>query len=367
VYSSRTDFSQGVGFIPTQMAVNGILGIVLWVLFFVGVLHILIRKTRDGFHHSLDRYLAIGMGIGILYLSILAWVYVPGSYFLILLAILIGSFIALFNTNSEKTERVFSFIKDPRASFFGILGITALIVATLLLGYIGLRKTISFVHYTKGLVALNQNKPADANNQLSLAALYANHDIYHHQLAAFALSDVSQIVSKTTAANKDVSSKQAEQSLGIALAHAQAATQVNPLDYKNWLLLGDVYRAMLNLGVADAYDKANSAYQEAQKRNPGDSTMVLYFAQLALAKKDVDGALGFIKSSIDAYPTPDAYIIRAQIQIGQQKPDAAGESLKAALALDPYNADLAYPIWTSFVKSEALYRCDSITSESYLD
>ena len=340
--SNNTEFSQGVGFVPTQMATNGILGIVLWVLFFIAVIRLLVRKTRSGFQHSLDRYFAIGMGISILYLSILAWVYVPGSYLLVLLAVLIGAFIALFDSSSEKSEQVFSFIKDPRASFFGILGITALIVGTLLLGYIGLRKTISFIHYTKGLVALSENRSTDANNQLSLAVLYANHDIYHHQLAAFALSDVGQIVAKSTPATKDVSSQQAEQSLGIALAHAQAATQVNPLDYKNWVLLGDVYRSMLTLGVADAYDRATSAYQEAQKRNPNDSTMLLYFAQLALAKKDADGALGFIKDSINAYPTPDAYIIRAQIQLSQQKFDAAAESLKAALALDPYNADLAY-------------------------
>lgn len=338
---SRTDFTQGVGFVPTQMATNGIIGAILWVLLFIGVLGMLIRKTRTGFTNSLDRYFAIGIGISILYLGILAWVYVPGGYLLILLAILIGAFIALFDSN-EKSEKVFSFIKDPRASFFGILGITLLVVGTLILGYVGIRKMLSFVHYTKGMVALTQNKLTDANNQMSTAVAYANHDIYHHQLASFALSDVGQIVSKSTSANKDTTSKQAEQALGVALAHAQATIQINSLDYKGWVLLGDVYRAMVNLGVTDAYDRATNAYQEAQNRNPNDSTMVLYLAQLAVAKKDIDGALEFIKDSINKQPTADAYIVRAQIQMSQQKFDSAVESLKAALALDPYNADIAY-------------------------
>lgn len=340
--SNRTDFSQGVGFVPTQMAVNGVLGIIAWGVFFICIIILLIRKTREGFANSIDRYFAIGIGISILYLSILAWVYVPGTYFLVLLALLIGSFVALFDMNSESSERVFSFIKDPRASFFGILGVTVLIVATLLLGYIELRKTISFVHYTRGLVALNQGKLQEANQQMSLAALNANHDIYRHQLAAFALSDVVQIVSKATGATKNTSSQQAEQSLGIALAHAQAATQINSMDYRNWILLGDVYRSMLNLGVSGAYDRAHDAYTEAQKRNPNDSAMLLYFAELDLVKKDVDSALGIIKDSINIYPTSNAYILRAQIQVSQQKFDAAGESLKAALALDPYNANLTY-------------------------
>jgi predicted Zn-dependent protease len=127
----------------------------------------------------------------------------------------------------------------------------------------------------------------------------------------------------------------------MALAHAQAAAASDGMNYKNWTLLGDVYRSMVSLGITDAYDRATSAYQEAQKRILNDSTMILYF-QLALAKKDVDGALGFVKNSINAYPTADAYIVRAQIQIGQQKFDDAAVSLKAGLALDPYNMNLAY-------------------------
>ncbi len=339
---SQADFNQGVGFIPTQIATNGILSAILWVLFFIGILRMLIRKTRAGFKHSLDRYFAIGIGSSILYLGVLAWVYVPGSYLLILLAVLIGAFISLFDNNSEKGDRVFSFIKDPRASFFGILGVTILIVGTLLLGYIGLRKTISFVHYTKGMVALNQGKPAEANVEITTATGYAKHDIYHQQLAVFALNDVGQIASKGTSANKEAISSQVEQLFGIALAHAQVATQINSIDYKNWKLLGDVYRTMLNLGVTDAYAGARDAYTEAQKRNPNDSTRILSFAELALANKDVEAALGFIKESITMYPTSDAYILRAQIQLSQQNNDLAGESLKAAVAIDPYNADLAY-------------------------
>ncbi len=339
---TRTDFSQGAGFIPTQIATNGILGAIMWILLSLVIVGLLIRKTRVGFSNALDRYFSIGMGMSILYLGMLAWVYIPGGYFLILLAILLGAFIALFDNHSEKNHYTFSFIKDPRASFFGILGVTLLIIGTLLLGYVGLRKTVSFIHYTKGLVLLNQGKFPEANGRVSLATSFASHDIYHRQLASFALSDINQVVSKTNTTNKEVVSKQVEQTLGAALAYAQAATQINSMEYKNWLTLGDVYRTMVSLGIDGAYERATSAYQEAKKRNPNDATMVLYFAQLAVAKKDTEGALDFIKESLNVYPTADAYIVRAQIQAGQQKLGAASESLKAALALNPYNADLAY-------------------------
>jgi hypothetical protein len=200
--ASGNDFTQGVGFVPTQIATTGIIGGILWILFFGAVLRFLIKRTKAGFTHSLDRYFAIGIGMGILYLGILAWVYVPGSYLLALLAVFIGAFIAVFHKKDSTEDRMFSFIKDPRASFFGILGITILIVGTLVLGYVGFRKMVSFIHYTRGEVYLNQNKLTLANNEISVAAAYADHDIYHQQLASFALSDVTQIISKTTQQQK---------------------------------------------------------------------------------------------------------------------------------------------------------------------
>ena len=338
---SQTDFNQGVGFVPTQMATNGIIGAILWVLLSIGTMGLLVQKMRRGFTHSWDRYFAIGITMSILYLGILAWVYIPGGYILILLAIFIGAFMALFGTNQKK-DRVFSFIKDPRTSFFGILGVTSLIIATFIIGYIGFRKMISFVHYTKGIVLLNDGKPADANRQMNIAAAYANHDVYHHRLALFALSDLEQIISNRNIPNNDTVSKQAEQVLGVALAHAQTATKINKFDYRNWVLLGDVYRSMVTLGVTDVYDRATNAYQEAQKRNPNDSTMSLLFAQLALAQKDTDVALEFIKQSLAKYPTSDAYVIRAQIQLSQQKFESAIDSLNLAVGANPYNANINY-------------------------
>jgi tetratricopeptide (TPR) repeat protein len=245
----------------------------------------------------------------------------------------------------------FSFVKDPRASFFGILGVTVVIIATFLGGYSMVRKLASFVHDTRGVVAMARGDLATAAGEINLATMYASHDAYHIQLAQLALGDASKLLTGLTESNKQVVSKQAEQVLGIALGHAKAATTQNPLSYKNWVMLGNVYRSAVTLGVSDAVALAKDAYAEAQKRNPSDAALYLNNANLALANKDTAAAYKSIQDSIDLFPTRDAYLLRAQVQIGQQKWSDVVVSLKQAIAMDQSNAPLYVYLGVAYEKS----------------
>ena len=338
----NSDFTLGAGYIPTHIASEGILGAVFWIGFFLMLLMLLVQRMGRGFESAMDRYFTISLGVLIVYLSVMAWAYIPGSYLLALLAVLIGAFISVAPSTIASPDASFSFIKDPRASFFGILGIAVVIVVTLFGGYVEARKLISFVHYTDSQVQVAKNNLPGAEKQMESAAAFAPHDIYENALVNFALNDAQKLVASTTAANKATVSKQTEQVIGIALGHAQTAVAENSSSYENWATLGNVYQFMVTLGIAGAYDQATAAYQEAVKWNPNDSRMQLYFAQLAIANSDTAKALGFITDSINQYPTEGAYVLRAQIQISQKDMAGATASIKAAVALDPYNADLSY-------------------------
>lgn len=327
---SGADFSQGYSYGMTQVATGGVLGAMLWIAFFLTLGYLVVRRMGKGFESSLDRYFAVSIAVLVIYLSAMSWVYVPGTYLLIILALLIGAFVSVSKTTKESS---FSFIKDPRASFFGILGLTAILVVILFAGYVEARKASSFSHYAKANSLVAKSDLPGAVGELTAAIRLASHDIYHYQMAQLALGDAARAASSVASAGKDAATKQAEQSLGIALGHAKAATDQNPMNYRNWSLTGDVYRAAVSLGVSEALDLAKKAYAEADLRNPNDSTSLLAQANLSLASKDASGALGFVKQSIDRYPTAAAYGTRAQIQIGQQDWSGTLDSLKRLISL----------------------------------
>ncbi|MDB4984310.1 MAG: ral transcriptional co-repressor, acts together with Tup1p, glucose repression mediator protein [Patescibacteria group bacterium] len=341
-------FSYGSGFITTQLATNGVLGIIGWIALLVAILFLIVKSLAKGFESSLERYIVTLLSASIIFLLVAGFFLITGSYILILLAVLVGALIGIRSDNDPKAETVRSFMSDPRASFFGILGVTILIIAIIFAGYLELRKVIGAVHAVRG-----SNYEAAGNldmsiTQFSLAAAYAPHDVYYRELSALTIARVNQLSSSVTQANKEQVTKQAQSVLGTALAQAQAATRVNPADYQNWIAVGNVYRTLVSLGITDAAAQAKTAYGEAQKRDPHDPAIYLALAQLALAQNDTDGANALIAQSIDYYPTTGAYILRAQIQVSKQDYAGAITSMTAALTLDPYNATTAYQLGLLF-------------------
>ncbi len=179
-------------------------------------------------------------------------------------------------------------------------------------------------------------------------------------MAQLALTDAGKVIATLNQNNREAVSAQAEQLLGIAVGNAKAATLRNPLSYKNWLLLGNAYRSAVALGVKDAYSLAESAYAEAEKRNPNDATMKLSYANLALANKDTATAMVHIKESIDLFPTRDAYLLRAQLHIQDQKWNDVVTALKQAVLLDQNNAALYVYLGVAYEKSGDMNNANQI-------
>ncbi len=343
-----TPFSYGSGYIPTQMATNGILGFVGWGAFLIMIGWLIVSSLAKGFDSSLDRYVISLLCGTILLLVAIMFSTIVSSYLLVLLAILLGALVGISAEKNQEKEIVRSFMTDPRASFFGILGMTILIIAIIFTAYVETRKIIGAVYAVKGSNAENSQNINGAITDFSLASAFALDDSYERELSALTIAQVNQLTSTITQANRDAVAKQAESILGTALGYAQSAQSINPADYQNWVAVGNVYRTLVTLGVTDAATGAKNAYTEAQKKNPHDAGMVLLFAQLDLAQSDTDGALAQIAQSINYYPTTAAYLLRAQIQVSKQNYTDAITSMTAALQLDPYNATTAYQLGLLF-------------------
>ncbi len=354
------NFNIGFGYIPTHMATGGASAIILWILFLGSLLVLIIKTITRGFETDADRYVLSMLGLIIITGLVFMFVYIPGNSVLILFAILIGSLLGVLAQAGSVSEKKLSFIKDPRVSFFGILGITALIGLSVVGAFFMIRKMSSLIHYSQGIVLLNQGKQEEGAQRITQAAALFGHDIYYQKISENALQQARTLAGTLNQINKDQVSKQIEQVLGTALGAAQQAVAKNSLDYKNYLLLGTVYQTMVSLGVSDAYRNAENAFHEAVSRNKEDSTMLLLFANLALTQKNNETALDFIKQSINKYPTRDAYLLRGQIEISQQKWASAIVSFNQVLRYSPSDVITYIKLAIAYEKSGDIVNAQKI-------
>ncbi len=338
------NFQLGYSTFFTYIALGGILGILAWLLFFGGLFTSVAKTVSRQFDHPMSRFFITSLTLLIIYLSILGCVYTIGASLLIMLAIIIGSFFGILYTYEYGQEIKISFLKDPRASFFGIISIVIIVLVSIFGMYTMVRKFTSLARYQKGVIEISRGNNEQGISKLNQALILSNNDIYNRKLSMVAIGNMETFLSSndTQKLSKEDLSTSAQRLASIAISYADTALKYNNKDADNWTNQGDIFRFMTRLGIAGAYDKAVASYTEAQKRNPKDTTMDLYFAQLEIAKNNNDKALEMINASIEKQPTRDAYIIKYQMNIAAKNIDGAFSALRQALSLDQNNAALYY-------------------------
>jgi hypothetical protein len=340
----NASFQLGVGVIPTFMALSGVLGIILWILFLGMLVYRMVKLLTRSFDHQMSRFFSISLVLLMTYMMVFAIVYTVSIAMLILMTILIGSMFGILRGYRYTDELELWFIKDPRTSFFGIIILIAMMLLSVFGGYLILRKFSSLNQFRAGTLQIRQGLTDQGILRINRALTLSDNDMFHRELASMTIGNMSTFLGSDQV--KSISQEEvtagAQRLASLAIAHSQAAINYNKHNTQNWTSQGDVFRYMTQIGAADAYDKAIAAYTEAQKRSPKDTTMDLYFAQLQLAKGDIEGATAKITESINKQPTRDAYVLKYQLALAAKDFPTAFASLRQALSLDQYNAGLYY-------------------------
>jgi tetratricopeptide (TPR) repeat protein len=340
----QASFQLGFGVIPTFMALSGVVGIILWILFLVVLFYRMVKILTKSFDHPMSRYFTVSLVLLITYMLIFAFMYTISVSLLIMMTVLLGGFFGILRGYGYTDELELWFIKDPRASFFGIIILIAMMLFSVFGGYVILRKFSSLNQFQRGSLQIRQGLTDQGILRINRALALSDNDMYHRELAAMTIGNMTTFLGSDQV--KQISQEEvtanAQKLASLAIAHSQAAINYNKFNSDNWVSQGDVFRYMTQIGAADAYDKAIAAYTQAQKRNPKDTTMDLYFAQLQLAKGDTEGAAAKITESINKQPTRDAYLLKYQLALAKKDYPAGFASLRQALSLDQYNAGLYY-------------------------
>ena len=324
-----TDFSTGIGFIPTSFVTTGIIGALAWLAFlglflFFGIRALVMRDIEDSFIRAVA-----GMSfVGMLFVIVELVFNIPGPIIIAIGLVLAGVFVSTLREIEPRGQRALSFSQNPRTGFIIAFLLTLFLLASVVVAY---RVTGNYLAQT----SLARAENALASGNLSAAATAANQslryapsDTAYRLKAAINVTQINKIVQKGLKDKAKVNTKQLQTLFAEGIALAQAATKNNSHTYENWIALGNVYYAAVPLGVPGSYAAAKKAYEKAQTLNPTSPRITFTLAQLALTNKKYTDAGTFLTKTVSLKPNYTPAILElAQVdaQLGKAK-----EALKAA-------------------------------------
>ncbi len=333
--SGSAEFNSGYGFIGTQMATTGILGILAWLLFSVLCIFKFIAVIRQDSEDASDRFTRIAVMTGAFILTVVSLIHYPGIVILVLWMIFLGG---LWNV-SGSVQRDIVFTDTPKKSF---IGMSLVFVSILVAGFsilVIVRQVGSIVVYSHSskLFSQGNEQRTRALQQLVKANQWWSTDFYNRTLANQVVLE-AQNLKPTDTNNKDALAKQVQQILGIGLGYAQASINANPNNYRNWITTGNIYQFFAELKMDGALDRAREAYTKAQQLSPNDSTLKLPLAYLAQIEQNPDMALQIVQDSLKQYPTSGAYLWLYERDINARDFPAAEKNIINAINSNPNNA-----------------------------
>lgn len=343
----NTDFSFGIGFIPSLFATTGLVGILSWIFFFISLLWLGVRAIFQPISDLFSRYLLVSSFITTLFLWFMTIVYVPGVAMIAMTFFFTGLFIASLYREKLLKQVPLSLVHHPKLSFITVLFLVVLLIGGLSLGYLVVQKTLALSYYQKGIIAAQQENNIDKAEEYIVKAINTRQeDVFYRALSEVKLVRVDQALLKPNATAESVR-EEFQRNTADAIENARRATEISPQNYQNWLSLARVYAALVPppFSIPGAYENAKKIYEEAFKLNPSNPNIPLLLARLEVSNGDLKAARSYVEKSIALKSNyAEAHFLSAQIEVTEGNISQAIPSLETAIILSPQNAGLFFQL-----------------------
>ena len=345
----NTDFTNGIGLIPTFAVTTGIIGVLSWLLFIGFFIYLGLKSIFVKISDSSLKYLITSSFFVSLYLWIMTFVYVPSTVIFILTFFFTGLFFASIYSARFTIVSPRAFSINPRTGFLSSLSMIVLFVASLLLGYGLFRNSQSLWYFQKSSYALNTIGDPDSSETYMKEAISAVPvDVYYRALSEIELVRLNRVVSQDAKKIKpEELQKRFSDVLSSAVKAGLAAKDADPTNYLNWISLGRVYDAVSvpELGIRGSYESASNAYGEALRRNPKNPGILVIFARLAATHKDLNLAKNYALQAVQTKPNYlDAYFLLSQIEVASGDIRGAIDATTASIVINPTDPGLLFQL-----------------------
>jgi len=337
------DFTGGSGTIPTAFVTVGLIGGVLWLLIILTLMFMLVRAIRSPLMDPYLHGLLIAATVGSLFLMVASFLYLTGQVILLLAFALMGLAVSLEVLGRSK-ERVIG-LRGP-SMIPGYAMLAVLVIASLVPTAFFYQRLMSNLYVGKALDAGSLNDIGKAESQAMKAlSIYKSEDTLR-LLANIKFSQAQKIAQDSSTAQQATDKAQEFQSaFADAVKYGQEATKINPRNYQNWNLLGQLFEPLIPLKVQGAYDNAKSNYLEAAKRNPRNPGIFLSAARLEAQGGNEAGFKDAIQRAFALKPNyTDAALLVVQVEVARNNIDGAVAAAEVAAATAPSNAGVFFQL-----------------------
>jgi len=332
----NVDFTSGYSSLLTFAVTTGILGITAWLMF-LGVFAIRgVKSLHRALRSTLSNYFTITMLMTAIYSWITIIFYTPNAIMFMFAFISSGILIGVMVFNETVHVKHFSFLGDPRNSFFSILGLMILMIATLSTTYIYAEKFASIIYFSRGSTSANTIEGlSNSEKMLTNALLLDQNDIYYRTLSQIYIAEIGLLLNDKSI-SEDTLKSNVQRLVTLSEQSAAAAVKQNPKQYVNYVNLGNVYSSLVPLSIPNSYEQAVVAYDKAKALAPNNPSILLSRANLEIAHKSNTEARKFIDQAIVLKADyTDAIFLLAQIETNEGNLSGAIKQAERAGQLTP--------------------------------
>ena len=332
----NVDFTNGYSLLTTFVVTTGIAGFIALLFFLIIYVTRSIQSIRIALQNTLSNYFIMTT----LMISIYSWITIifhnPNIIMLMLAFSSSGMLVGILVYKQAVPVKSFSFLTDPRNSFFSILGLVVLMVAAASLTYVYVEKFTSIMYFSKGLSSDNTIESLSRSEGMFLKAISLDkNDFYYRSLSQLYLSQIGVLVNDKTI-SPDILKSNLQQLVNNAQQSASLAVSQNPKQYLNYVNLGNIYSALVSLSVENSYESAMAAYSEASLLSPNNPSIILAKASLEFTNKNNSEARKYIKQALDLKANYiDAIFFLVQIETAEGNLDEAIKQAELAGSMAP--------------------------------
>lgn len=327
------DFNHGVGRLPTFMISSGLLGLLAWLVLIWAVTRQLISNLYLSWLEQDKIKILISLSISLItiYLWLISFVYPVSVAILTLTAVFTG----LLFIDKNKLKEI-DFKKSKFSSLF-ILLIVFVLVISLVGFYRSTVKSWSLIQSYRGLQQAIIGSDLSLSERLlkTSADLSPKADSVHRTLATIRLRQLALILQQPEE-DPNVLRQNFLIKLEETVASGQAAIDAGPMNYLNYVIIGQIYESLVSLGIEGAYERSLEAYTKARELSPKNPGILFSLARLEIASNNKEKAKDYLSLSLTEKPDfSTAALIIAQIDAQEGNLDQAINKTEEVVASFP--------------------------------